>query len=390
MQINSDIRSKIRFTWVFGMFLGLVSCGSYQYVGVDSDGIYGDAPAPVKQQPQVAQKKSNTANSSNYYENYFKNKAQEYEVATGDGEIFTDVESYSSENRAITDTIYNDYEGNAGWGQSNDNVVVNIVDNGWNSPFFYGGFNSFGFNRGFGFNRFGFNRGFGFNRFGFNRGFGFNGGFGFHDPFFYNGFGYYDPFFYGGFNNFGFRGGAVFGVSRFNTISRINSRRGGRFNGNRSISSRSRVATNSNNLSSRRGTSSRYSSTSRRTLSNNSSRTSSIRRSSSSNIASRNSTARRSGSGSTINRNSTVRRSSSRQPSYSRSSSTSRSSSPIRRSSTYSRSSSGSGSSYSRGSSNSSSSRSYSRSSSSRSSGSYSRSSRGSSRSSGSSYSRRR
>ncbi len=44
MQFNNYLKGKMPFIVLLGLLFGLVSCGSYQYVGVDSDGIYGDVP----------------------------------------------------------------------------------------------------------------------------------------------------------------------------------------------------------------------------------------------------------------------------------------------------------------------------------------------------------
>ena len=35
------LKRKIPFLAILGLLFGLSSCGSYQYVGVDNDGIYG-------------------------------------------------------------------------------------------------------------------------------------------------------------------------------------------------------------------------------------------------------------------------------------------------------------------------------------------------------------
>ena len=43
MQFNNYLKGKVPFISLLGLLFGLVSCGSYQYVGVDSDGIYGDS-----------------------------------------------------------------------------------------------------------------------------------------------------------------------------------------------------------------------------------------------------------------------------------------------------------------------------------------------------------
>ena len=49
---------------LLGLLFGLASCGSYQYVGVDSDGIYGGTP--VTQNTEAVVEVPNESNS-NYY-----------------------------------------------------------------------------------------------------------------------------------------------------------------------------------------------------------------------------------------------------------------------------------------------------------------------------------
>ncbi|MEW4922574.1 hypothetical protein [Algibacter sp. 2305UL17-15] len=361
MQINNYLKSKMQFVAILGLLFGLASCGSYQYVGVDSDGIYGGTNENTQNRETVVVTKDGNANSSDYYQNYFKNKAQEYEIATDNGAIFTDIDSYSSEqNYAVNDTIYNDYQGQAGWGQANSHVTINYIDNGWNNwgwgwndPWLYGGF-------GWGWNNWGWNR---WNRWGWNAGFGWGG---------WNGWGwnawcppgFYANNFYAGVNNRFYNRGVAFNNSRRGSSSLYGR---GSNTALRRSSSADRTRTSA----------SRYSTSRRSSVSSNnpsSSRYSTSRRSSVTN--GRSTTARRSSSPTVINRNSTVRRSSSRQPSYStsRSSSSTRSSTPIRRSSSATTSRSRSSSSNNNSS--------YSRRSSSSSNSSYSRSSSGSSRSS--------
>ena len=100
------------------------SCGSYQYVGIYEDGIYSD---------DDSSNQNSSLNTNDYYTDYFKGKAIEYES----NDFFTDVESYTGN----YNNAENFYSENAGWGQNNDpNVVINIQTRpdygmiwGWNN-----------------------------------------------------------------------------------------------------------------------------------------------------------------------------------------------------------------------------------------------------------------
>jgi len=60
----------------------LTSCGSYQYVGSENDAIYGDSERQVESS-------ENTQNSddSRYYENYFKEKTEQYGNIASDDDV---------------------------------------------------------------------------------------------------------------------------------------------------------------------------------------------------------------------------------------------------------------------------------------------------------------
>ena len=145
------------------------SCGSYQYVGIYEDGIYSD---------DDSSNQNSSLNTNDYYTDYFKGKAIEYES----NDFFTDVESYTGN----YNNAENFYSENAGWGQNNDpNVVINIQTRpdygmfwGWNNW----RWNNWGWNN-WGWNNWGWNN-WGWNNWGWN-----NWGypvFGLYDPYFYN------------------------------------------------------------------------------------------------------------------------------------------------------------------------------------------------------------
>ena len=211
-----------------GALLMLSSCGSYQYVGYDNDGIYSSDEVVVD-----VEEASTNRTSDNYYANYFDEIATDAQLAQEEtGEIFTDIDSYSSTGASGDDVeIIGDY---GGWGQVNDQVTINYYNTGWNNwgwgwndPWLWNGGFGWGWNAGFGW---------GWNNWRWNR-WGF--GWGWNDPWLWNGgFGWGHPYygwnawgrngFYG--NNIAFNrsrrgnyGRAYAGVNR-NSISRRTNR----------------------------------------------------------------------------------------------------------------------------------------------------------------------
>ena len=180
-------KSKLFFvsTIVFALAL---SCGSYEYVGIYEDAIYGDLNATEYNSNYENDVAENDEGNS-YYNDYFKGKASEY--STDKNTVFTNVDDYSGDyttNNDQSETIY------AGWGQNSDsNVVINIQSNpyvgmGW-------GWNNMGWNR-WGRNRWGWNAG--WNNWGWNA--GWNWGYpsyGFWDPFFINNYYWNNLYWYG-------------------------------------------------------------------------------------------------------------------------------------------------------------------------------------------------
>ena len=137
----------------------LISCGSYQHTQY-SDGIYtpnpNDSNYNAEQMPQSnRQVVQNTSKDGDYYQNYFAEQGQQISEAqqyNSDEEIFTDVDSYSSENIDDSDAeeiIYEEdayyFNGNAGWGSNPTTVEVNFINTGFNNPYLYGGYNWGGF-----------------------------------------------------------------------------------------------------------------------------------------------------------------------------------------------------------------------------------------------------
>jgi len=63
--------------------LSLTSCGSFQYVNSENDGIYGEEPSEQVIIEDVSE------DSSNYYSNYFREKSNEVDI---DGETIIDAQ----------------------------------------------------------------------------------------------------------------------------------------------------------------------------------------------------------------------------------------------------------------------------------------------------------
>ena len=133
MRLNNYLKSRIKFVGALSLLIGLTSCGSYQYAGYEEDGIYGSSDRPV-QYVEVAPVTDTQNNNSEYYKNYFREKALELEDINTDDVYFTDIDSYSSDYGAENDTL--DYQGYGGWGQNTNPNDVTIAI--YNRPFMTG------------------------------------------------------------------------------------------------------------------------------------------------------------------------------------------------------------------------------------------------------------
>jgi len=208
MRLINYLQTKLPALAIFSMALALTSCGSYQYVGQNSDGIYGEDNRQVQATPEKQQETT----GNEYYKNYFKEKSLEMEAESQGNEVFVDVDSYQGN---YSDE--NTEESYGAWGENGNEVTINVYENNgwgfynnWNRPFW------------------------GWNRWGWNRNFvGWNGGFwngGFYNSFwcppyygygFANGFGYGYPYNYGyyGRNN-GYGRGLAYNNTRRGGLSR--------------------------------------------------------------------------------------------------------------------------------------------------------------------------
>ncbi len=173
----------------------VVSCGSYQQASYyDNDGIYEDDNVRVVERAPQQVKKNK---EHDQYSDYFGQKADEYGEIL-DSEVFTDVDSYSSESEydsipqkgELTDyyNSENNYDGYGGWGDNATDVSINIyggIGYGYASPWFYNSWNYWGYGgyynpwyRGYGYGYHGYNPW----RYGYGYGYGWGG--------------YYNPWYY--------------------------------------------------------------------------------------------------------------------------------------------------------------------------------------------------
>tara|TARA_R110000868_G_scaffold82992_2_gene234386 strand:+ start:1641 stop:2645 length:1005 start_codon:yes stop_codon:yes gene_type:complete len=304
------------FIAILGLLFGLSSCGSYQYVGVDNDGIYGSSYPNNGYQETVVEVQNNPK-TNNYYKNYFREKSLEYS-GMANGEVFTDIDSYKN-NTVENDSIDNNYQGYGGWGQNNSSVSINI------SP-------SYGFNSYWGYYPYDY-WGYGYNSWGYYNPWyspyyygGFYGGYyntwGYYNPYSYYNYGYGYPYYGGGYYGGYGRRGLSYSATRRGSLSSnyntnlSNSRNSYSRTSNYSTSRRGSVNSNSNTVN-------RYNSSSPRVYTNSQRRSASVS-SPTANSTNRSSSVGRSSrsSSSTNNRSYNTRRSSGNSsPSYSRPSS---------------------------------------------------------------------
>ncbi|WP_452223790.1 hypothetical protein [Lacinutrix chionoecetis] len=240
MQLKKYLRIKLPAFAAILLSFGLTSCGSYQYVGQDSDGVYGDDDRQV----EVIQTETDDAGNDNYYKNYFKEKSLEMEAADAN-EVFVDIDAY--EGSYAEDGTQQSNTGYGSWGENGNEVSINVYNNGfgyynyWNQPFY--GWNRWGWNRPYAGWNIGFGYGYGYGGFGWNAGF--------YDPFwghpFYGygyGYGYGGYPYYGGFYGRNHRGLAYNSTRRGSVYGR-NSVLGRRVEASRRSNTATRTRTSS-------------------------------------------------------------------------------------------------------------------------------------------------
>lgn len=208
------------FTGLIGLLMA--SCGSYQQASYyDNDGIYssGSEYGVATRQQQAPRRQAETQ-KSDFYENYFGERAQELGQVL-DSEVFTDIDSYTSTDSlgVARDSLLgdpndylayeNDYQGYGGWGDRGGNVTVNVWGSnygwgGWYAPGYYnnwyggwydGWYNPWGWNNW----GWGWNRPWGWNNWGWNNwGWGWNSWYGY-------GYAYGYPYYGWGYPSYGYR-----------------------------------------------------------------------------------------------------------------------------------------------------------------------------------------
>ncbi|WP_055446652.1 hypothetical protein [Lacinutrix mariniflava] len=241
MQLKKHLLSKLP-TFAMVLFaLGLTSCGSYQYVGQNNDGVYGED----ERQEDVVRADAEDSGDNTYYKNYFKEKSLEMGSDRNE-EVFVDIDSYEgsySEDYVQEEDVNTGY---GAWGENNSDVSINIYNNGfnnyWNRPYY--GWNRYGWNRPYS----GWNLGFG----GYGHYYsGYQYG-GIYDPFWSPGFGY--GYGYGAGSYYGgYYGGNGYGR---NSLSYNSTRRGSTYGRNSVLGRRVEGARRSSSTSTRTRTSS--------------------------------------------------------------------------------------------------------------------------------------
>ena len=172
--------------------VGLISCGPSQYTMNDS--IYGSRSTFYEEPTQEV---ASTTVNGGVYANYFNQGAADLDAAQQSGDIFTDIDSYSSNSEYTTEeAVLHEgltYQAQPGWGDVVDDITVNIYPNFYNRIGFGGYYRPF-WNTGWGWGGFrypyaGFGWGNPFFGYAYN-GWGYNGwGYGWNSPF-YGYFGY--------------------------------------------------------------------------------------------------------------------------------------------------------------------------------------------------------
>ena len=125
------LSKKIILKSIVGLFgLTIVSCGSYQNKSYyDRDGIYGAEKQEnvVQNEEQPIQSNNQSSESTNKYKEYFGTNANKY--SNNESEVFTDVDSYSSD--YSQDQNQNNNQSYSGWGNNGngENVTVNVYGN---------------------------------------------------------------------------------------------------------------------------------------------------------------------------------------------------------------------------------------------------------------------
>jgi hypothetical protein len=123
---------------ILALVIALTSCSSYQNIASDDDGIYEDANSPKKEvsKNETTATKSTEENNATKYQTYFKSKAEKIKIETD--EVFTDVDSYSSNNtdEDILDKDVKDFSVNTPSWEDSGETVVNVYNYNTYRPYY--------------------------------------------------------------------------------------------------------------------------------------------------------------------------------------------------------------------------------------------------------------
>ena len=140
MKLFTFLSNKLNAFTAIIAAIALTSCGSYQYVGQTNDGIYETSDAYGQQ--TVVIEEGNNNDNNDYYTNYFREKALEAEAYdNNNNEIFTDIDTYEGTYSDTTAVVQK-----AGWGDSNDQVVINVYNDVYSNQIARYGWNNWGWN----------------------------------------------------------------------------------------------------------------------------------------------------------------------------------------------------------------------------------------------------
>ena len=121
MQLYNFLLVKRSILLIFFSVI-LLSCGSYQYSGNISDGIYSENKNIHSQQESTQELVYDKEIKNSYYQTVFREKSMQYEeVESLNDSVFTDVENY--EGLVENDTIKKNY---APWGEDIDHLTINL------------------------------------------------------------------------------------------------------------------------------------------------------------------------------------------------------------------------------------------------------------------------
>jgi hypothetical protein len=110
-----------------------ISCGSYQSATYDDDGIYNNVNTRNVVKKQVITKEVPVSNNVRYYEKVFSHPVVDYGQNNNEQEVFTDVDSYSTQTTGInTSAVIETY---GAWEDADDSVTINVYTNP--EPLFY-------------------------------------------------------------------------------------------------------------------------------------------------------------------------------------------------------------------------------------------------------------